>query len=179
MRLFIAIEIPEDIKNYIAEIQEKIDSMNNKIGFVKKEQIHLTLKFLGEVQLNNLEEIKNILKKINFVKFSASLSNIGVFPDENYMRVIWIGLEPEQNILELQKQIDESLKKLFKKENNFKAHVTLARVKFINNKEEFIEKLKNINIENKKIDINNFKLIKSTLTPKGPIYEALEVFGST
>ena len=179
MRLFIAIEIPEDIKEYLTKIQEEIDINSNKIGFVKKEQIHLTLKFLGEVQPNDIELIKENLKKITFNKFSVQLNKVGVFPNKNYIRVIWIGLEPEQNILELQKQIDESLKKLFKKDTNFKPHLTLARVKFINNKEEFIEKLKNINIENKKIEINNFKLIKSTLTPTGPVYEDLDVFESS
>ena len=105
------------------------------------------------------------------------LDKIGVFPNESYIRVIWIGLNPENEILELQKNIDENLKTLFKKEKDFKPHLTLARVKYIENKEDFINKLKNINIENKKIEINNFKLIKSTLTPNGPVYEELEVFG--
>lgn len=178
MRLFIAIEIPENIKEYISKIQGKIDNETNKIRFVNKNHIHLTLKFLGEVQPNKVETIRNNLKKIVFNPFSVYLDSIGVFPSENYIRVIWIGLKPEEPILELQKNIDETLKKLFSKENNFKAHATLARVKFIENKENFINKLKNMKIENKKWDINNFKLIKSTLTGKGPIYEDLEVFGS-
>jgi len=128
------------------------------------------------VQPNNAEIIKKELKKIIFEPFSVCLDKIGVFPSENYIRVVWIGLSPEEPILKLQKDIDEKLKKLFKKEKDFKAHITLARVKFINNKKEFIEKLKKINIENKKIDVNSFKLVKSTLTPNGPVYEALEVF---
>jgi len=178
MRLFIAIKIPENIKDYIVKIQENIDNPINKIRFVKKEQIHLTLKFLGEVQPNNLEIIKENLKKITFIKFSVNLDNIGVFPSESYIRVIWVGLKPEEPILELQRNIDETLKKLFSEEKNFKTHITLARVKHIENKEIFINKLKNMEIENIKFDINDFKLVKSTLTPKGPIYEDLEVFGS-
>jgi 2'-5' RNA ligase len=178
MRLFIAIEIPEDIKEYLTSIQEKIYMNSNKIRFVKKEQIHLTLKFLGEVQPNIAEEIKGSLKKITFNPFSVVLDNLDIFPNDSYIRVIWVGLKPEQPILELQKSIDGSLKKLFKKEKNFKAHVTLARVKYIENKDNFINKLKTIKVENKKIEISNFKLIKSTLTPKGPVYEGFEVFGS-
>jgi 2'-5' RNA ligase len=177
MRLFVAIEIPDNIKEYLSKIQEKICINSDKIRFVNKAQIHLTLKFLGEVQPNIAEEVKNSLKKITFSSFSAYLDRIGVFPSEEYIRVIWVGLKPEKPILELQKNVDEILKKLFKKEKNFKAHVTLARVKFINNKEEFIERLKNITIENKKIEINNFKLVKSTLTPQGPIYDDLGTFG--
>ena len=176
MRLFIAIEISEEMKEYIVKIQKNIDATINKIKFVNPNQIHLTLKFLGEVQPNNLEEIKNNLKKITLKPFSVVLDKIGVFPSESYIRVIWIGLKPEEPILELQRNIDEELKKLFKKEKDYKPHLTLARVKFINNKKEFIEKIKNISIENKKIYVNKFKLIKSTLTQKGPIYEDLEVF---
>ena len=177
MRLFIAIEIPEEIKEHIADIQERIIGNENKIKLVNKNQIHLTLKFLGEVQPDKIETIKDSLKKISFKPFSIYLDKIGVFPNENYIRVVWVGLKPEELILELQKNIDEKLKNLFKKEKIFKSHLTLARVKFIENKKEFVEKLKNIKIENIKIDINNFKLVKSALTPKGPIYEDLEVFG--
>ena len=179
MRLFIAIEIPEEVKDYIAEVQRKINTDENKIRFVKKEQMHLTLKFLGEVQPNITEEIKNNLKKITFKPFSVVLDNLGVFPSESYIRVIWIGLKPEALIVELQKDIDEKFKQLFKKEKNFKTHITLARVKFIENKKQFIEKLKNIKIENRKIDVNNFKLVKSTLTQKGPVYNDLEVYSSS
>ena len=179
MRLFIAIEISEEIKRYLAKIQEEIDNTQDKIRYVKKGQIHLTLKFLGEVQPDKIEDIKKAIKKITFSPFFAYLDKIGVFPNESYIRVIWAGLKPEGPISELQKNIDENLKKLFKKEKNFKSHLTLARVKYIGNKEKFIDKLKKINIENKKIDINCFKLIKSTLAPQGPVYEELEVFGGT
>jgi len=176
MRLFIAIEIPENIKDYIAKIQEKISNNTNKIRFVNKNQIHLTLKFLGEVQPYKTGKIRTLLKKITFDSFSVHLDSIGVFPSESCIRVIWVGLNPKRPILELQRDIDETLKKLFGKEKNFKAHVTLARVKYVENKKNFINKLKNMKIENVEFGINDFKLVKSTLTPNGSIYEDLEVF---
>jgi RNA 2',3'-cyclic 3'-phosphodiesterase len=176
MRLFIAVSIPQHVKEYIAKIQENIDNTSNKIRFVGTDQIHLTLKFLGELQPNVGEEIKGSLKRVVFKPFSVILSSFGVFPSESSISVIWIGLKPEEPILELQKNIDENLKKLFKKEKNFKSHITIARVKFVDNKEKFIDKLKNIKIKNKKIDVKNFKLMKSTLTPQGPIYEDIETF---
>lgn len=177
MRLFIAVGIPEDVKEYISELQGEIDINSNKIRFVKKEQMHLTLKFLGEVQPNIAEEVKDNLKKIVFKPFSVVLNTVGVFPSEIYIRVIWVGLKPEEPILKLQNNIGESLKKLFKKEKDFKPHLTLARVKYIENKEDFVDKLKKIGVENKKIDVNSFKLIKSALTPECPSYEDLEDFG--
>ena len=178
MRLFIAIEILDNIKEYMTKIQEKIDNDLAKIKFANKNQMHLTLKFLGEVQPNNVNEIKEELKKIKFELFSVYLDSTGVFPSENYIRVVWVGLKPEEEIIRLQENIDERLKKWFKKEKNFKPHLTLARVKFVEDKNKFIEKLKKIKVENKKIDVNNFKLIKSTLTEKGPIYEEVAVFNS-
>ncbi len=176
MRLFAAIEIPEDVKGYMAKIQEEISGTQAKIRLVKKNQIHLTLKFLGEVRPDKVDDIKKELKKISFAPFSVYLDKIGVFPNESCIRVVWVGLKPEEPIMDLQNNIDENLKKLFKKEKNFKAHLTLARVKYIDNEEKFVARLKKINIENKKVGINNFKLIKSTLTPEGPVYEDLEIF---
>lgn len=176
MRLFIAIDIPDNIKEYITKIQGKIETTSNKIRFVDKNNIHLTLKFLGEVEPYKTEEIKAILKKISFKPFYVCMDKIGVFPSESYIRVIWVSLKPENDILELQKNIDDNLKKLFKKEKDFKAHLTLARVKFIDDKNNFIGKLKKINIEEKRFGVENFKLVKSTLTREGPVYEDLEVY---
>ena len=79
--------------------------------------------------------------------------------------------------MELQSKIDESLKPLFKKEKEFKAHITLARVKYPEDKRGFVEQVKNIKVESKKIEIKDFRLIKSTLSPKGAVYEDLAVFG--
>jgi len=174
MRLFIAIDFNE-LKDYFTELQ-KLLPKNAKLSLTK--DFHLTLKFLGEVQPDNAEKIADILKNIKFKHFSVHLNSIGIFPAGNYIRVVWVGLNPEDNVLELQKNIDESLKEMFKKEKDFKAHITLARVKYPEDKKKFVEQIKNIKVENKKIDINNFRLVKSTLSPKGAIYEDLHVFNS-
>lgn len=172
MRLFIAIDFNQ-LKDYFIGLQNQLPK-NARLSFVKS--FHLTLKFLGEVTPNKADEIIEILKKIKFKKFDVFLDSIGIFPTENYIRVVWIGLEPEEKVVELQKQIDDSLKKFFKKEKDFKAHITLARVKHPENKKEFVEKVRNIKVENKKFEVNDFRLVKSTLTPKGPIYEDLKIF---
>ena len=178
MRLFIAIKLPEDVKEELIKVQKEIGSEFAKIKWVNKEQMHLTLKFLGEVQPDKVEEIINKLKTIKLESFTVFLGFIGVFPSENYIRIVWIGLKPEDKVLELQKQIDEALSKLFKKEKDFKSHITLVRVKYTEDKKQFLEQLKKIKVENKKIEIKDFRLMKSTLTPKGPIYEDLMVFSS-
>ena len=174
MRLFIAIDFNE-LKDYFVELQSLLPK-NAKLNLTKT--FHITLKFLGEVQPEKVEEIINKLKMIKFESFNVFFDNIGVFPSENYIRIIWIDVKPEDKVLELQKNVDDSLKDLFKKERDFKAHITLARVKFIDDKKRFLEQLKMIKIKNIKIDVKDFRLIKSTLTPKGPIYEDLGIFKS-
>lgn len=174
MRLFIAIDFNE-LKDFFTELQ-KLLPKNARLSLVKS--FHLTLKFLGEVQPDKVDEIIRILKTIKLGPFSVHLDSIGIFPTENYIRVVWIELKPEDKILELQKQIDESLKKLFKKEKDFQPHITLCRVKYPIDKKSFVEEVKKIKVENKKIEIKDFRLVKSTLTPKGPIYEDVKIFSS-
>jgi|TARA_B100002003_G_C13887625_1_gene433016 2'-5' RNA ligase len=172
MRLFIAIDFNE-LKDYFIGLQKSLPG-NSKLSLTKT--FHLTLKFLGEVPLGDIDKIKNQLKKVDFEKFSLNLDSVGVFPDGKFIRVVWVGLKPENEILELQRAIDEKLSDLFQIENNFKAHITLTRVKFIQDKNDFIDKLKKIKIDDKKVEIEEFKLIKSTLTPEGPVYETVALF---
>lgn len=172
MRTFIAIDTPKELKDFFLDLQKKIN-IEVKINFTK--EFHLTLKFLGEIDEEKLEEVKLVLKKVKFESFKVNTSNLGVFPTESYIRVVWIGLESEK-INELQKQIDEKLSNLFPKDNRFHPHITLGRVKFVKDKEKFIENLKSIKVDEKEFEVKDFKLKKSTLTPKGPIYEDLEIY---
>lgn len=174
MRLFIAIDFNE-IKDYFSELQKQLPQ-NAKLSPVKS--FHLTLKFLGEVQPDKIDEMIGHLRKIKFEKFSVSLDSIGIFPTENYIRVVWVGLIPEEIIVNLQKQVDKSLERLFKKEKDFKAHITLARVKLPMDKKLFVEEIKKIKVENKTVEVKDFRLVKSTLASQGPVYEDLEVFKS-
>ena len=173
MRTFIAIDMPEEIQQYLKWTQKQLG--NAKLKLVK--EFHLTLKFLGEVSEEKIEEIKLLLREIKFKPFKTRLTNIGVFPSENYIRVVWVGLE-EKDIKIIQEDIDETLQKIFPKEKRFSAHVTLVRVKFVDNKEKFVDNIKKIKIDKKEFEVKEFKLKKSTLTREGPIYEDLEVFKS-
>ena len=170
--MFIAINFNE-LKDYFAELQKRLPQ-NAKLSLVKS--FHLTLKFLGDVQPNKIDEIIENLRKIKFEKLPVSLDSIGIFPTENYIRVVWVGLKPEDIVINLQKQINKSLEKLFKKEKDFKAHITLARVKNPMDKKSFVEYIKNIKVEDKKSTVKDFRLMKSTLTYQGQVYEELEVF---
>jgi 2'-5' RNA ligase len=172
MRLFIALDF--DDSEYFHEIQKQIPSDTAKLSLTKT--FHLTLKFLGEVPDANVDTIKDKLKQVKFEPLSLSTDKIGVFPNENYIKVVWVGLKDGNKVIELQQQIEKALEGMFPRDNRFHPHITLARVKFVKDKEAFSKKLKEISVESKEFSLKSFKLIKSTLTGEGPVYEDLESF---
>jgi len=168
MRLFIAIPLSHEVKEYLAEIKLQARIVKD---------FHLTLKFLGEVPDIKAEKIINALNKVRIEPFKFSLSGIGFFPNERYIRVVWVGVNPKKHIIDFQKKIDEKLKLLgYRKEKKFHPHITIARVKHLEDKEKFLKNLKEIKIKPIEISVNGFELIKSTLTQKGPIYEIVQTF---
>src|SRR3989344_6627379 len=175
MRCFIACDLPKEIKDYLFEIENKIRDSNAKINFVAKSRFHGTLKFLGDIDGNLLKEVKERLKKVRFKSFKVRLDKLGIFPNQNYIRVIWIGLKPAGKVIELQQKIDSELLDLFKKDQEFSAHLTLGRVKFIKDKKKFLENLK-LKVEDKEFEINEFKLMKSELSKDGPNYFEIEKY---
>jgi RNA 2',3'-cyclic 3'-phosphodiesterase len=168
VRLFISIGL-EGLKDYLLELQSTLPK-GAKMSMTKS--FHLTLKFLGRVEDKYLDRIKSSLKTVKFRKFRLSLDSIGVFPKESHIEIIWVGLKPEEKINLFQKLIDDSIKFLFYRNNHFKAHITLARVSYVSDKASFINDLKSIEVKDIKINVKNFKLMKSTLTKDGPVYEA-------
>ncbi len=163
MRCFISIDLPKEIIEKIKKIQEQLPEFIGKK--TEAENLHLTLKFLGEINDNQIEEIKKRLVNIKFKKFEAEIDGIGVF-SEKIIRIVWTHLT---NCDKLQKEIDSSLKNLFNPEQRFMSHLTIARVKNAGNKNEFLEKLKKIKIPKIKFVVDKFKLKSSMLKAKGPV----------
>ncbi|MFH0762716.1 MAG: RNA 2',3'-cyclic phosphodiesterase [Candidatus Omnitrophota bacterium] len=180
MRAFIAIELPEDILDALAELQEKLKSSGADIKWVAPENIHLTLKFLGEIDDKQLAAIARILEETgkNNTAFFIRLASLGVFPKADFPRVIWAG--PGQG--------DEESKKLAaileqesagigipREKRPFSSHITIGRVRSLHNKDKLIQGLNNLEgyFPEKKLQfqVDRITLFKSTLTPKGPVYK--------
>ena len=175
MRLFIAIDVSKEVQEYIRIIQGKLDKDLAKLRLTPS--FHLTLKFLGDVNEGLSEKIIENLKKIKFDKFELKTSNIGVFPNKNYIRVIWLGLQESLALNKLQNDIENSLKEFrFKKDFKFHPHFTLARVSFVKDKVKFKDSLKKIKTEEKSFPVSKFYLYQSILTKEGPIYTKLKDF---
>lgn len=174
-RCFIAIDFNKKVEDDVENIQKIL--LNKKIfhgKLTEKNNLHLTLKFLGEIDETKLEEVKKRLREIKFNKFKAYLGEIGFFSPSR-VKIVWIHILSKQ-ILELQKLIDEKLNNLFKKEERFMSHLTIARVKNIKDKKLFINEIKKIKTSNLEFDVNSFFLVKSELSEKGPIYTDIEKF---
>ncbi|MEM2932688.1 MAG: RNA 2',3'-cyclic phosphodiesterase [Candidatus Pacearchaeota archaeon] len=172
MRCFIAVDLPKEAQERLAKIEEQIKRFEIKANFIKPEQLHLTIRFLGEVSDFKMNQIKGLLKEITIKKFKARLNTLGVFPSESFIRVVWINLEPGKKFQEIHELIDKKLESIkIKPDPRFESHVTLARIKWLKDRAEFIEKLKKIKVEPLEFNIESLKLKKSTLTKEGPIYE--------
>ncbi len=174
MRTFIAIDLPKDVRDYLFDLQRKIKGA--KVNWVAKKNIHLSLKFLGEINETKLGELKNELKSIKLKPFKVKLHKIGFFPAESSPRVIWVDLKPETNIVGIQKQVDATTLSVSAADTRFQTHVTLGRVKEIKNKKEFKDSIENIKIDPLEFEIKEFKLFKSILSKDGPTYEVIDTF---
>ncbi len=171
MRAFISINTPESIKQEILKIQKQLPEFKGKL--TEKENLHLTLKFLGEISPLLLDNVKNALSKIRFSPLSLSISEIGTFSFQGNPRIVWLKLEGTE---ELQRKIDNSLSDLLPKEARFMSHLTIARVKYVDNVKLFNQEISKIKISPLSWQGNSFKLMSSTLHREGPVYETLEEY---
>lgn len=189
MRLFIAVDLPKSLKELLFLLCEQKKVIEG-VNIVSKENLHITLKFLGEVSELMIPDISNKLREIanDFDPFVLKITHTGVFPNLNFPKVVWIGMEKELTIIKLANTIDEKLESLgFKREEKeFKSHITLARVKEPRNGRYFFDlvnrRFRELSISHKdfktslKFEVKEFVLMKSTLTPKGSIYDVLQRF---
>lgn len=176
MRAFIAIEIPVNVKDVLTKLQNKRVSSFSKVNWVHRKNLHLTLKFIPDLLESDIEKIKELLSQIKFKPFSVSLGDIGFFPNPDYIRIVWIGLTPENPILELQQDIEMKLSAMLIKDDEFAVHLTLGRVKYIKDMKQFKELISNIDYEKIGFEIKGFKFYRSDLTKDGPKYTELGSF---
>lgn len=175
MRVFIALELDREVVNEIKKIQNLIKKQSLFNGkFTESENLHLTLKFLGEISEEKAGEIKKRLKNIKIKNFNCEIGDIGVF-NKSFIRIIWIKLNGK-GVFNLQKEIDEKLSDLLEKEERFMSHITIARVNYIKDKKGLLDYLDSIKPKKLKFTVNSFSLKKSELFPEGPVYETLEEY---
>jgi len=172
LRTFIAIDIPMELREKIYSAFDNERQRIKGVKWVEKENLHITLKFLGEIEEEKVKEIGKILDEVSnkFKSFEVSLGELGGFPQLKNPRVLWIGVSPSEKIEEIFNFIEERVERIGieKEERKFHPHITVARIK----------ERKGISFENKKFNdkfkANRIVLFKSDLRPEGPIYTQIK-----
>jgi len=178
IRTFIAISVPERVKNNIEELQRQLKRGGGHLKWIRTESIHLTLKFLGDVEESKIDTIADSVHKAvsSQQPFIISVSGTGAFPNIKRPRVLWAGIDEGKEILtSLATGIDRACTALgFKPEKRkFSAHLTIGRVKSSKNIQNTLNTMNSTDFEGGSFRAEEIQIIKSELRPEGAKYTPL------
>ena len=183
VRSFIAIELPDELKRELSHLEAQLKSGSQPgIKWVDPYSIHLTLKFLGNIAVDRIEEITKAMDEAaqGIPPFNLEVKNLGVFPNLKRVQVTWVGISGEIDKLnQLQKQIESRLAHLgFAPESRpFTPHLTLARLRdqvSLNERQGFGQLIATTRFESAcNIKVDTISLMRSQLTREGAIYSRI------
>jgi len=182
IRTFIALPLNIQTQTIISEIINNLKKLDCNVKWIKPENVHLTLKFLGDISADKIKpialSIENILEKTHSI--NVEIDSVGAFPNTRNPRIVWTGLKDiDERIKNLALSLEDELEKigLERGARAFNPHITIGRVKYFKNIKILERGLETYKSFKKHTEIvNNIILYKSTLTNKGPIYEEIEKF---
>lgn len=172
IRAFVAVKLPEDISDSLEDFLDDIRPLS-KIRWVKREQFHITLKFLGELEPDVIDDVIESLRPMkHFEPFRIELSAIGAFPNMKNANVLWLGCSRgAKELSDLSRKVNDALfhdAGLERDTRKFRAHMTLARLKGERVTDDVINQLGTFPLMNWLCD--ELVLMRSVLNPKGPVY---------
>jgi len=181
IRTFLAFPVPKQIKGYFANMLEPIVDKQDKINWVKRENIHITLNYLGETDSEKIDEHGSRIESVvnEFPPFKLGTTDTGIYPHANEPRVLWVGSSPyDLTLSTFKKKLDKELTQLGYRLDKriFQPHITLARVKTISRKSSFIHNFLSAEVREFDFEVDRVIWMKSTLTPMGAEYEELKSF---
>ena len=180
IRAFLAVDIDDDLKPEINRVVKEFKKIDTRIKYVELQNLHLTLKFFGDIDTNGLGLIENAIAGVlkDFKPFTVKIAGCGAFPNTNRIKVIWVGIEDDTVVRDLHDRLDKEFSRIgIDMDRKFSTHLTIGRMKSGKNKNQVkkvIEEFENIEIG--EMEVSRISLKKSTLTPAGPVYEDLTVF---
>jgi 2'-5' RNA ligase len=180
MRLFVALEIPSAVRENLAALLESLRAVSPQTRWVRPENLHVTLKFMGEVPETKLAATRSVLAGVRSDQpVTVDFRGLGFFPNEKRPRVFWAGIEASPNLKTLAADIESVVEKLGipREQRPFSPHLTLARFE----PPGLPEKLRSAIQENAtrefgSLRTNQYHLIESKLKPSGAEYTTLESF---
>ncbi len=183
IRSFIAIELPKELKYGLIQLQNELKSTRcSFVKWVAPEGIHLTLKFLGNIATQKVDEVTGAMDKASkgVLPFQLETTDLGVFPNLRRPNVFWLGVGGDlDKLAALQKRIDDTLEPMgFAREKRaFTPHLTLARIRESASPQNILEFgeliTKTHSVIKYKIEVSNISLMRSQLLPSGAIYSRL------
>lgn len=178
VRAFIALELPQEIKQAIAEYVTPLRVLDKGISWTKAENVHLTLKFLGDATKAQIENVATALREVcaSFEPIRVEIADAGVFPNEHRPRILWIGMkESSGKLAELAQRLESECRRLefAKEERNFSPHLTIGRVKE-GKAANVVKALRESPFPARQIFFRECVLMRSELHAKGSIYTTLE-----
>ena len=178
VRSFISIDLEDQqILSRIASILSSLQSLGGDLKPVERENIHLTLKFLGNVSAPRLGEVRSSLQQVIFSAFTAEIKGAGAFPNLNHMNVVWVGVnEGWSQVEQIYEQVEKLLSGLgFRREHRpFSPHITIARVRSGRKRDEVASFLQRLTEESfGTITVDKIRLKQSILSSSGPKYSTL------
>lgn len=179
-RIFTAIDVSDEARTQCADHIEKLrnEFPNLRVGWEKPEKLHLTLKFLGDVdetQLRNLTESVTATAR-QFAEFKLKISQTGVFPAKRNAQILWLGVSNEQGILpEVNRILEDECERrgLTKEKRGFKAHLTIARLREPHQSLKLMEKHLSENFRSDEFTISGVTIYESVLQKFGSIYSVV------
>ena len=178
MRVFIAVELPDDIRKALGDVQRQLQPLTDTARWVSPDSIHITLKFIGEVPDKRIEDIDAALTGLTWKPFTVTVHGVGFFPGTRSPRVFWAGMEAP-TMQGLAEQLDTRMERLgFEKEKRaFRSHITLARARDTRIESALVTGA----AEYEEHDFGSFTvdrmfLFKSTLKPSGAVYDKLKEY---
>jgi 2'-5' RNA ligase len=181
IRSFLAFDIESDtVLNRLATAQRQLVQTGADLKLVEPQNIHITIRFLGNITPATAEKIFDEMERVQFAPFNVQIKGIGAFPNPRYSRVVWAGItDGADQLKSVFSQLEPRLRGLgFTPDHRgFSPHLTIARVRSGRNKQQLAEFItENANYEFGTVNAKCLRLKKSTLTPKGPIYSTLKEF---
>ncbi len=181
IRSFLAFDIESDtVLNRFATAQKLLVQTGADLKLVEPQNIHITVRFLGNTTPAMVEKIFEEMKEVQFTPFNVQINGLGAFPDLRYSRIVWAGItEGADRLKNVFSQLEPRLRGLgFTPDpRGFSPHLTIARVRSGRNKAQLAELItENANYDFGIIKAQCLRLKKSDLTPRGPIYSTLKEF---
>lgn len=178
IRCFISVDIDNHtVLDNLYELQKALKKAGADIKLVDVNNLHLTLKFLGDIVYSIVKEVCGVIDDVVFHPFDIELKKVGVFPSMKRISVVWVSIEKgNSELLNIFNQLESKLYQIgFQPEKRkFVTHITVARVRSRRNRKALVQILGDVkNREFGVIRVSAIKLKKSVLTPKGPIYSTI------